>query len=270
MTFPATVEIVAAVIFGLAVLHTFSTKFFEHLAHTRPNHAGLWHLLGEVEGVFGVWAAILVVFIAVYVGVDQATAYLDSRNFTEPAFVFVIMVIAASRPVLRAAEAVMVGVSRALPLRRTTAFFFTLMSIGPLLGSFITEPAAMTLTALLLRDHFLARDIKPWMKYAIIGTLFVNVSIGGALTPYAAPPILMVAATWKWDFLHVISLFGWRAAIAVFINAAAIAWVLRHRGMTSALIGASRVSQIEDSVAALQNLDFTAEELQTIDQILAG
>ena len=228
MNFPATVEIAAAVIFGLAVLHTFSTKVFEHLAHTRPNHAGLWHLLGEVEGVFGIWAAVLLVFIAFYVGVERATAYLDSRNFTEPAFVFAIMVIAASRPVLRTAETLMGWLSRILPIRRSNAFFFTLMSVGPLLGSFITEPAAMTLTALLLRDHFLARDIRPWMKYAIVGTLFVNVSIGGALTPYAAPPILMVAGTWKWDFFHVVSSFGWRAAVAVALNAAILTWILRR------------------------------------------
>lgn len=234
MNFPAAVEIGAAVIFALAVLHTFSTKFFEHLAHTRPNHADLWHLLGEVEGVFGMWAAVLIVYIAFYVGLDRAVAYLDSRNFTEPAFVFVIMVIAASRPVLRAAETLMVGVSRALPMRRTTAFFFTLMSVGPLLGSFITEPAAMTLTALLLRDHILARDVKPWIKYAIVGTLFVNVSIGGALTPYAAPPILMVAGTWKWDFLHVVSTFGWRAAIAVVVNAAVLTWIIRRAFAESA------------------------------------
>lgn len=49
----------------------------------------------------------------------------------------------------------------------------------------------------------------------------------------------------------------------------AIAWVLRHPGMTSALIGASRVSQIEDNVAALNNLEFTAAELAAIDDILA-
>lgn len=49
----------------------------------------------------------------------------------------------------------------------------------------------------------------------------------------------------------------------------AIAWVLRHPQMTSALIGASKVSQIEDSVAALNNLEFSDEELQAIEDILA-
>ncbi len=49
----------------------------------------------------------------------------------------------------------------------------------------------------------------------------------------------------------------------------ALAWVLRHPGMTSALVGASRVAQIEDAVGALANLGFSAEELREIDGILA-
>ena len=50
----------------------------------------------------------------------------------------------------------------------------------------------------------------------------------------------------------------------------ALAWVLRHKGMTSVLIGASRIAQIEDAVGALTNLQFTPVELKTIDTILAG
>ncbi|MEN9313914.1 MAG: hypothetical protein RIS35_307, partial [Pseudomonadota bacterium] len=46
-----TIQAIGAAIFALALVHTFSTKFFEHLAHTRPNHAGIFHLLGEVEVV---------------------------------------------------------------------------------------------------------------------------------------------------------------------------------------------------------------------------
>jgi L-glyceraldehyde 3-phosphate reductase len=49
----------------------------------------------------------------------------------------------------------------------------------------------------------------------------------------------------------------------------ALAWVLRHPTMTSALIGASRVAQIEDAVRALDRLDFTREELAQIDRIVA-
>jgi L-glyceraldehyde 3-phosphate reductase len=50
----------------------------------------------------------------------------------------------------------------------------------------------------------------------------------------------------------------------------AIAWVLRHKGMTSALIGASKVSQIEDCVGALNHLQFADEELKAIEHVLAG
>jgi L-glyceraldehyde 3-phosphate reductase len=48
----------------------------------------------------------------------------------------------------------------------------------------------------------------------------------------------------------------------------ALAWVLRHPGMTSAVIGASRTSQIDDAVGALARLDFTGEELKKIDAIV--
>lgn len=50
----------------------------------------------------------------------------------------------------------------------------------------------------------------------------------------------------------------------------AIAWVLRHDGVTSALIGVSRLSQLEDSLASLRNVSFSREELQQIDAILAS
>ncbi|HWZ89918.1 MAG TPA: L-glyceraldehyde 3-phosphate reductase [Polyangiaceae bacterium] len=48
----------------------------------------------------------------------------------------------------------------------------------------------------------------------------------------------------------------------------AIAWVLRHPEMTSALIGASRISQIEDAVAAVGNAQFSQTELAALDEIV--
>jgi L-glyceraldehyde 3-phosphate reductase len=50
----------------------------------------------------------------------------------------------------------------------------------------------------------------------------------------------------------------------------ALAWVLRHKEMTSVVIGASKVAQVDDAVGALHNLAFTNEELQAIEQILAS
>jgi len=96
-------EITGAALFALAVVHTFSTRYFEHLAHTRTAHAGVWHLLGEVEAVFGFWAIVLVLFIALAYGWGTSSQYLEDLHFTEPMFVFVIMVIAASRPVMQVA-----------------------------------------------------------------------------------------------------------------------------------------------------------------------
>ena len=221
---PTQLQLVAAAIFALALLHTFSTKYFEYLAHTRPTHAGVWHLLAEVEIVFGFWAMILMVVMSMMVGKSETLAYLDGRNFTEPLFVFAIMVVAGSRPVLQAASVAVQAIVRVIPLPRTMAFFFTTLAVVPLLGSFITEPAAMTLAALLMKDQIFARASTP-LKYAALGTLFVNVSIGGTLTPYAAPPVLMVAKAWGFDLGYMLTHVGWKAALAVLINAVGVTFL---------------------------------------------
>ena len=224
---PTSIQLAGAIIFALAVAHTFSTKFFERLAHARPSHAGVWHLLGEVEVVFGFWAMVLMVAIFMLAGKQVATDYIDSRNFTEPMFVFAIMVIAGSKPVIEFAGLVVAQTARMMPLPKSIAFYFTVLAMVPLLGSFITEPAAMTLAALILRERFFAAGLSNRLKYVTIGVLFVNVSIGGTLTPYAAPPVLMVAAKWNWDLWFMFSQFGWKAAIAVIVNALGAALVFR-------------------------------------------
>ena len=215
---PTSIQVVAAVIFALALIHTFSTKYFEHLAHTRPRHAGVWHLLAEVEVVFGFWAMVMIVVMAFMTSRTDAVSYLDGRNFTEPMFVFAIMVVAGSKPVLQAASAAVQALVRVIPLPAPIAFFFTALAIVPLLGSFITEPAAMTLAALLMRDRIFTNASKA-LRYGTLGVLFVNISIGGTLTPFAAPPVLMVAAKWNYDLAFMLTHIGWKAAIAVFINA---------------------------------------------------
>ena len=225
---PGTVEIAALAIFAIALVHTFSTRYFQHLAYAQPAHAGLWHMLGEVEVVFGFWALVLLLFLAMHGGAGGALHYLESRNFTEPAFVFVIMVIAASRPIIDLAGALLHCLSRALPLKHPIAYYFTVLSVGPLLGSFITEPAAMTLAALLLRERFFSRNAPSQFMYATIGVLFVNISIGGTLTPYAAPPVLMVADKWGLDLVTMLTMFGWKAALAVVVNAAGAAYAYRR------------------------------------------
>ena len=219
---------VGATIFAIALVHTFSTKFFERLAHRHPEHAGMWHLLGEVEIVFGFWAMVMIVAMAILVGPAEATAYLDSRNFTEPMFVFAIMVIAGTRSILQWARSAVVSIASFVPLRGGIAFYLVTMTVVPLLGSFITEPAAMTLAALMLRDRVFGAGVSKRLKYATLGLLFVNVSIGGTLTPFAAPPVLMVASKWNWDVWYMLSHFGWKSALAVAVSALTTTLVFRE------------------------------------------
>ncbi len=217
---------IAAVLFGVALLHTFGAKVFETLAHRHPAHSGLFHLLGEVEVVFGFWAMVLIVAMAFVAGGDQATAYAESRQFTEPLFVCVVMVVAASRPVLEAVGAAMRWMARRLPLRPSVGMAWLGLGLVPLLGSLITEPAAMTLAALMLAPIAFAPSVPERSKYAALGVLFVNISIGGTLTSYAAPPVLMVAQTWQWDSAFMLQTFGWKAALAVLVNATVLVRVI--------------------------------------------
>ena len=236
---PSFIEALATFLFAVAIIHTFSVPVFARLANKNGPHSGLWHMLAEVEAVFGVWAFALVVFMIVSVGASDAVSYIDSRNFTEPAFVFAIMVVAASKPILDLVGVSVRYIARLLPMRMEVAMFFVTMSIVPLAGSFITEPAAMTLAALLLRDAYFRLSGQSGFKYMTLGVLFVNISIGGVLTAYAAPPVLMVASTFGWDTAYMSTHFGWRAIIAVFINATLLTLIVR-KYLVSKEIGTGR------------------------------
>jgi hypothetical protein len=222
-----TISIIAAIIFALALIHTFAAKSFEVLAHRHPKHAGLFHLLGEIEVVFGFWAFILIGLMAFVSGGNNALEYVESRHYTEPLFVFVIMVVAASNPVLQLVKSLVNGMASVLPVNSTLGQVWLSLALVPLIGSLITEPAAMTLAALMLAPLVFRDGIPEWLKYAALGVLFVNISIGGTLTSYAAPPVLMVAKTWQWDSLFMMQNFGYKAAIAVVINATVVTFLLR-------------------------------------------
>jgi Putative Na+/H+ antiporter len=224
---PTPIELLATVLFGVAVLHTFCVKRFAHWAHQYPSGSvpeNLLHFLAETEVVFGLWAAALFAGIAALKGsLHDAVAYIETLNFTEPKFVLVIMVVAATRPVVTLAEKLISQVARLIPAREGAAFYLAALFLGPLLGSFITEPAAMTLLALLLKRRYFDRGISRKLAYATLGALFVNVSIGGTLTHFAAPPVLMVAAKWNWDTAFMFQHFGWRAAGACLVTTAMVA-----------------------------------------------
>ncbi len=229
---------IAAVVFFLAILHTFATAHFTRLAHRvqhwhdeqslaegrppRPSaRAELLHFLGEVEVVFGLWAVVLSVAAAGFVGWESMVHYVNGTvNYTEPLFVVVIMAIASTRPVVGFAES---ALRRLATIGGNTpaAWWIVILTVGPVLGSFITEPGAMTICALLLARQFFDLQPTPALKYATLGLLFVNVSIGGTFTNFAAPPVLMVERAWHWDITFMLFNFGWRALIAIVVATAA-------------------------------------------------
>ncbi|RYZ91252.1 MAG: hypothetical protein EOP04_01090 [Proteobacteria bacterium] len=221
----------ATILFACSIIHIFCTKKILSLSHRFPNGSiqeNSLHFLGEVEVVFGLWAAVFMAIWSIRFGTKSASAYLDSVNYTEAIFVFVIMCMAATRPILQFSDLAISTISRILPVKPKMALYVCCMILGPLLGSLITEPAAMTVTALLLRDLFFKKSSSQRFLYVSIGLLFVNISIGGTLTHFAAPPVLMVAGPWKWDSYFMLTHFGWRAVVAILVSTVATAIVFRE------------------------------------------
>jgi hypothetical protein len=177
--------------------------------------AAILHFLGEVEAVFGIWVIPLALLMWIYKGPDVTRHYLDQGvSYIEPLFVVVIMAIAASRPIVQAAVRILGLVAGQSPAR----WWLALLTLGPLLGSFITEPAAMTICAVLLGREFYRLGPSPRFMYATLGLLFVNISVGGALTNFAAPPVLMVAAKWNWSTAYMLEQFGLRAMAGIIVG----------------------------------------------------
>lgn len=237
---PSSLEILGTVCFTLAILHTFSASYFQKLAHNYKEGSmgeNLFHFLGEVEAVFGIWSAIFIGLYSFIEGfsiydeshnlIGGALHYLESQNYTEPAFVFVIMCMAATRPIILLASKFIESISKLLPFSPRMAFYIAALIIGPLLGSFITEPAAMTVTALILLEYFFSQKMSDRFKYATIGLLFVNISIGGTLTHFAAPPVLMVASKFHWDMGFMMLNFGWKAATSIILSTLTFAFLFR-------------------------------------------
>lgn len=286
-------NVVATLIFVCAVLHTFATAKIRHWAHVvedrhlarlkarppatdsdadgRPDEVSFWgqilHFLGEVEAVFGIWVVVLGGAIVWFKGLETAVNYVGHTvNYTEPMFVVVIMALASTRPVMRLAENCLRVVAK-LGGGRPVAWWLAILTIAPFLGSLITEPAAMTIAALLLGRQFY--DLQPSMKlkYATLGLLFVNISIGGTLTHFAAPPVIMVAGPWGWDMKYMFTHFGWHAVSGIVMSNAIYLFAFR-RELTS-LRSAGPAGPSEEAVPAwvtlvhLLFLGFTVWSLHT-------
>jgi hypothetical protein len=172
------------------------------------------HFMGEIEVIFGIWIVPLGLALIASKGWPVMVDYFSGVSYAEPIFVAVIMAIAASRPVLRLAEACLARVA-GLGGGGTAAWWLSILTVGPLLGSLITEPAAMTICALLLGRRFYEREPDNTLRYATLGLLFVNISVGGTLTHFAAPPVVMVATSWNWGTAHMFTHFGWKAMVGI-------------------------------------------------------
>jgi Na+/H+ antiporter NhaD/arsenite permease-like protein len=86
----------------------------------------------------------------------------------------------------------------------------------------------MTLAGLILLDRYYSKGITTRLKYVTLGVLLVNVSIGGTMTSFAAPPVLMVAGKWGWDSAFMFATFGWKAMLAVLVNALVVTVLFRR------------------------------------------
>jgi hypothetical protein len=236
-------NLIATVIFALAITHTFLTaqfqkrsRSFEHrllrleeeaadpniaLPEEKRDHLIFWaefyHFMGEIEAVFGIWLIPLFIAIILFKGWGAMVDYVGHVNVADAVFVVVIMAISGSLPILRLAET---AISQVAKLGRSSpaALWMSILTIGPILGSFITEPAAMTICALLLRHRFYNLHPSGRLKYATLGLLFVNISVGGTLTHFAAPPVVLAASAWKWNMPFMAANFGWKAVIAIIVS----------------------------------------------------
>ncbi len=239
-------NLIASIIFVGAILHTFLAGFFAKWAHrleeqqearnvaSRERDLGkktigarepvsfgatVLHYLGEVEAIFMIWAVPLLAAALYYFGWAQVTQFVGHDcDFREPLFVIIIMAISASRPVVRFAERCLAVVAHRCGKGTPAAWWVTVLTLAPILGSIITEPAAMTIGALLLARRFYDEHPGRVFAYATLGLLFVNISVGGVLTNFAAPPVLMVAAKWEWSSWFMLSHFGWRAVLAILLS----------------------------------------------------
>ncbi len=230
-------NLVATTIFLFAIVHTFLTPRFARLSSryeqqieasekqgvSEHEHdrlvfkAQIYHFMGEVEAVFGIWLIPLFIAIVMFRGWKTMVDYVGHVDVGEAVFVVVIMAMASSSPVMRFAEH-LISLVAAFGRSAPVAWWLAILTIGPLLGSFVTEAAAMTICALLLKHRFYNLKPSTHLKYATLGLLFVNVSIGGTLSHFAAPPVVMVAEKWNWDLTHMATRFGWKAALGIVLS----------------------------------------------------
>jgi hypothetical protein len=222
-------HLISALLFAAAIIHTLSVRAIHNWARKlemlqAPKRNGqraersipvqALYFLSEVEIVFAIWAIPLFFAMASCCGFDTAIGYINTRDFTEPLFVVIILSLAMTRPIIECSEKLITFLARGLG-GTLSAWWFTLLTVGPLLGSVITEAGAMGIAALLLSEKFYEHRPSAKLAYATLALLFVNVSVGGILTNFASPAVLILSHSWGWSNGYVFSTFGWKAALGI-------------------------------------------------------
>lgn len=224
----STFHLITLILFILAIIHTLFAYKAREWAKTfelrqkakrqeRSFPVHMLYFLSEVEVVFVFWAIPLFFVIWGYYGWGVGLEYIDTRDYTETLFVVVILSMASTRPIVNAAEKMIQWLAKCLG-GSLSAWWFSLLTFGPLLSSFITEAAAMAVCALLLSRKFYDHHPSKKLAYATMGLLFVNVSIGGVLTDFASPAILILAHYWHWTMADVFFSFGWKAVLGIVLS----------------------------------------------------
>jgi len=222
-------NLVSLAIFACAIVHTFFAHYFLVLSkklreHNIKHHKSpvdsfaveILRFMGEVEVIFGLWVIPLLLALAYSFNWNVAIDYMNDIDYLEPLFVVVIMAMASTRPIIKLAEECLKFIAK-IGGESVRAWWWVILTLGPVSGSLITEPGAMTISALLLSKQFYAHRPRPAFAYATLGLLFTNISVGGVLTNFAAPPVLIVSKNWQWDASYMLSHFGWKAVVGILI-----------------------------------------------------
>lgn len=224
----STFHLIALILFILAIIHTLFAYKARQWAKTlelkqkarreeRSFPVHMLYFLSEVEVVFVFWAIPLFFLIWANYGWKVGLEYIDTRDYTETLFVVVILSMASTRPIVHAAETLIQWIAKGLG-GSLSAWWFALLTFGPLLSSLITEAAAMAVCALLLSRKFYDFHPSKKLSYATLGLLFVNISIGGVLTDFASPAVLILAHYWNWTMADMFFTFGWKAVLGIFLS----------------------------------------------------
>lgn len=228
---PTKLQIFFSIIFVCAIIHTFLTSTFYSLHEKYKKKTSkdlekrkryrllseVYYFLSEVELVFGFWIVPLIVGLLFTSEIDQTILYLRTRDYTYAIYMTVVVVFASTRPVVIFAEKVLEYISR-LGGNNAKSWWWTILTVGPILDIILKEPGAMTISSILL-----AKTCFPFIKdtkfrYATLALLFINISLCGLLAPYTSRSLFLVATQENWNTGYTIVRFGWKAIMILLIN----------------------------------------------------